>query len=256
MAGDWDSDVRRIGGPGTVAPDFDYIPERRPRPRRRASWPSRILAALSFILIGAAVAAASILLAGERGLLPFAQQVAQAPAPASPDPSQPDAGPPDATPPETTPQTPPIDIPESNLVARQAQQWGVGTCLSSIAGLSDYLTRDMSYTWRAQRGNRDANGEMFIAALAEQETATGTKGMSVLFAAPVAAGGCNAAYQTTVYYPAACPQVQEAVFATFSTKVEFGDIALSFSTPEGGAVIYMLPAGEAGCVVVKTEQFY
>jgi hypothetical protein len=192
----------------------------------------RLVAAAALVAIGALSATGVLLYMGEIPAGPFAsdQPGGEAGAPAV--------------------------IPEGNLVARQAQQWGVADCLAQTAAVLDFLTRNMEYSWLARRGETDANRALFSATIAGREQGSGIQGLSGFFAAPVGNGRCNAGYQTTMYFADTCVRTREIVFPTFSSRIEFGNIAEAYATPGGQATVYLLPAGAAGCVAVKSELFY
>ncbi len=227
-----DHEPRRLAGRTREAPAVEFRAERRRTRARRSGWIGRLAAGLALLLLGG-IGAVGILLYLQRG--PAAQE----------------AGPGAAA----APASPPA-ISATNLVARQAQQWGVSDCLAQTAALSDFLTRNMDYSWLARRGDGDANRELFSATIAGRQQGSGIQGISGLFAAPVGEGRCNAGYQTTMYFPDTCPRTREVVFPTFSSRIEFGTVAEAYATADGRATLYLLPAGPGGCVAVKAELFY
>ena len=51
--------------------------------------------------------------------------------------------------------------------------------------------------------------------------------------------------------------MRETVFPSFSTPIELGsEFAQAFTTEAKTARLFLLPAGESGCVAVKSEIFY
>ena len=236
MHDEYDHEPRRLAGRGPDAPAFEFRAERGRRPKHRRSWVASLIAALAFIVLGGGLATGLLVYFDT---LPLGSLGTRG---AAPETSANAAGPP--------------PIPDSNLVARQAQAWGVADCLGGITRLSEFLTANMDYTWLARRGEANANRELFSATIAAREQGSGIQGLSGLFAAPVGDGRCNAGYQTTMYFPEVCARVREVVFPTFSTRVEFGSLAEAYATSDGGAMLYLLPAGPSGCVAVKSELFY
>lgn len=208
----------------------------RPRkPPLRGRWLARLVTAVALVVLGAATAAATFwYLEGRPGSLSGVRQTAS----------------------EHAPVSAPVAVPAGNQIARQAQQWGVADCVNSIARISEFLTTNMTYSWRAQRGTTDPNRELFGATIAARAQGGGLQGLSGLFAAPVGDGRCNAGYQTTVYVADTCAGARETVFPTFINPVEFGDIAAAFTTADETATLYLLPAGPSGCVAIKSELFY
>ena len=81
---------------------------------------------------------------------------------------------------------------------------------------------------------------------------SGLASISSLVSAPVAGGRCNSAYQTVVVFSDSCEQVHKARFQSFDGKVEMGDTTESWTNGKG-AYLHMLPLGDRGCVIVKTE---
>jgi hypothetical protein len=47
------------------------------------------------------------------------------------------------------------------------------------------------------------------------------------------------------------------VFPAFYQRIEFGsDFVEAYATADGSGRLFLFPAGDAGCVAVKTETFY
>jgi len=147
-------------------------------------------------------------------------------------------------------------VPQDNPIGLRAKALGVDACLDRIVYLSRFLTQRTSSDWLLTHGPRDADRQLFSATIASQENATGLRGISNFYAAPVG-GGCDAAYQSTVYLPITCERAHESVFAAFVDRLDLGgDVAQAYAVRGGTARVYMLPAGENGCVAVKTEISY
>jgi len=156
---------------------------------------------------------------------------------------------------EGTPPAP-VAVPEENLIGKQAEAWGVANCLGGIATMADYLTRNTDYNFRLVRGESDANSQMVSGIVAIHERDLNLSGISGFHAAPIRGGGCNLAYQTTVYFGEPCAQAREKYYSAFSSQLDFGQVAAAFTTPESPVSLYMIPAGASGCVAVRTESIY
>jgi hypothetical protein len=151
----------------------------------------------------------------------------------------------------------PVTVPDDNAIGKQAQAWGVSQCLGGVVYLSSFLTNGMTANWLLTRGTEDAGDELFAATIVGEESATGLRGISNLYAAPVRGGGCNTAYETTLYIAAQCAQARDTIFPTFTTPIDLGsNMAQAFTTERGAGRLFLLPAGPAGCVAVKSEIFY
>lgn len=151
----------------------------------------------------------------------------------------------------------PVDVPDSSLIGKQAEAWGIRQCLAEIVALSDALTRDADYSYRLVRGETEPDKEILTGTVAAGIAAEGTSGLARFHVAPIAAGGCNSAYQTVVYHAEPCSETWTDRYQAYSQRLDFGGtIAAAFATPEGNAGLYLLPAGESGCVAVRTESLY
>ncbi|CAM5318353.1 hypothetical protein ATER59S_00979 [Aquamicrobium terrae] len=143
---------------------------------------------------------------------------------------------------------------QHNTISRQAAEWGAGTCLAQIGRVSDFLTTGQSYAALSRKGAASADESMFSATIAGADK-NGLASISSFVSAPVAGDRCNSAYQTVVAFTNSCAEVREGRFHRFTTKVELGNAAESW-TDGKGAYLHMLPVGDRGCVVVKTEMVF
>jgi hypothetical protein len=157
---------------------------------------------------------------------------------------------------ESAAGTAPVAVPDGNLIGLQAKDWGVSDCLEPIVTVTEHLTRNTEHSFRLMAGQGSPNAEMFSGTIAARAPSLGVSGLSSLYAAPVSGGRCNIAYQTTVYYDGPCLEAWEKNFSAFSEEVDIGKAAAAFTTKDGNATLYLLPAGPAGCIAVKTESFY
>ncbi len=154
------------------------------------------------------------------------------------------------------PAVPPVAIAESNLIGKQAQAWGLTTCLAPIASAADDLTRNTTYNYHLKRGQQHPDEEMVSGTIAAREPTTGISGISSFYAQPTADGRCDIASQTTLYFDEPCTQVRQARFPGFTTELDFGQIAAAYATANGRQNLYLLPAGTSGCLAVSTGAAY
>ncbi len=150
-----------------------------------------------------------------------------------------------------------VGVAVDNPIGQQAQQWGISACLGRIVTLSDSLTRDSDSRWLATRGRSDPNSELFAATIATKKEAAGLQEISNLHAAPVGNGHCNTAYSSTIYVAQPCQKTHAIVFPAYYQRIDFGsDFVEAYATADGSGRLFLFPAGDAGCVAVKTETFY
>jgi hypothetical protein len=215
------------------APDIYFEPEsrRKGRPGRTG----RFIRNLTLIVIGGACAAAAVLF-----ISPEARRALGMNTPAG-----------------EAAQTEPVTVPDDNLIGKQAQEWGVARCLGRVVFLSQFLTQGTTANWLLTRGQNNPDAELFSATIIAHEQATGLRGISNFHVAPVANGGCNTAYESTLYYAGTCAQTHERIFPAFTQPVELGsEVAQAFTMSDGTGRLFLMPAGETGCVAVKSEIFY
>jgi hypothetical protein len=136
-------------------------------------------------------------------------------------------------------------------------EMGVADCLPRIVALSDFLTRDADTQWLATGGPQDRNKELFVAAIATKQRDGGLKGISMLNAAPVGEGRCNTSYTSTTYFAQSCIVTHATAFRAFYNRINFGsDFVQAYANGDGSGRVFLIPAGEGGCVAVMTEAFY
>jgi len=158
--------------------------------------------------------------------------------------------------PAPKPTVAPVTVPDNNLIGKQAKAWGIEACLAAIVSTADNLTRNTDYNYRLTRGGHDPDNEMLSGVLAAREPKTGISGISSFHAQPTASGQCDIASQTTIYFDEPCAETRQNHFPTFTTQLEFGQIATAFVSAEGGQSLYLLPAGQSGCLAVSTGTAY
>jgi len=217
--------------------DYDFGYDRRPPPRRRRGVLGRILRGTALLVTGGALVSAAVFLlpnvSADRLRALFATNN---PAPA--------------------PAVAPVTVPDNNLIGKQAQAWGVQTCLAAIVSTADRLTRNTNYNYRLMRGQQDPDQEMLSGVVAAREPKTGISGISSFYAQPTVSGRCDIASQTTIYFDEPCAETRQNRFPSFTNQLDFGQIAAAFVTADGRQSLYLLPAGKSGCLAVSTGAAY
>jgi hypothetical protein len=214
----------------------DFACEHRPRPRKRGVL-GRVLRGTALLVTGGVLVAAAVYLLpivpADRLRALFA---ANSPAP--------------------KPAAAPITVPNNSLIGKQAEAWGIQTCLAAIVSTADGLTRNTDYNYRLMRGQQDPDQEMLSGVVAAREPKSGISGISSFYAQPTVAGRCDIASQTTIYFDEPCARVRQGRFPAFTTQLDFGQIAAAFTTADRRESLYLLPAGESGCLAVSTAATY
>lgn len=228
----------------------DYEPKYSPRQSPQQSLGARVGRGAFFIAIGGILTAGLIfVLAGD--IRDYVNVFAQDPgAPTAPSP---------AAAPETAfaaaPAPPTVVMPD-NPIALQAQQWGITTCLANVIELARYLTANADASWRLLRGTTNVNQEMFAGSIIVRDKTTGLQNFSTMFATPVPGGRCDSGYEVVTYLPESCEQARARKPAGFETKLGLGPLAEVYATANGRGSITLMPAGAAGCIMIRTEFFY
>ncbi len=139
-----------------------------------------------------------------------------------------------------------------NGATQVASNAGVRTCLERIDQISNFITTDTQSKFLAFLPTRDANSQVtsfsYEVQLPSKET-----GYASMSTAPVS-GGCNALYETVIFWEESCDVVTGKSFA--GAKV-MGVIQKNIKVLDGGPSlrIFMMPAGK-GCVSIKKEVIF
>ena len=73
---------------------------------------------------------------------------------------------------------------------------------------------------------------------------------------PVATGGCDTGYVLAIYFPETCDKTRTRKEAGFEARLDLGTAAEVYSNASGRGTISLLPAGAAGCVMIRSEVGY
>ena len=192
---------RKSTSPRKEAAELYLEPE--PRPWLRERRIGGLARGLVLIFTGGALAVAAVLLLGPGWMPAFGLNV-----PGSSDGAE---------------VVEPVTVPEDNRIALQAQEWGISNCLARTVFLSEFLTQGATSRWLLTRGTNDADRELFAATIVGEENASGLRGISNLYAAPVRQGGMQLPpIESTLFLAANCAEMRETVFPAFSTPIELG----------------------------------
>ncbi len=140
-----------------------------------------------------------------------------------------------------------------NGVTQVAGDAGVSTCLGRIEQVSQFITAKSQSKFLMFLPTTDANRQMTSASF-EVQLSNQQVGYATMTAAPALAG-CDALYETVIYWPDDCDAVAEK---NFSQAKLLGVIQKEIKALEAGPTlrIFLMPAGEQGCVSIKKEVIF
>lgn len=140
-----------------------------------------------------------------------------------------------------------------NVVSKQANEWGVRTCLGQIVTVSDFLTANRAYTALSQKGPANPDAQAFTAAIAAQGP-EGMDSVSTFVAAPTE-DHCTAAYQTMAAFATDCETARKEHFPSFGVRIDLGDRVGAYGNGKD-SYVFLLPVADAGCAALKTQTLY
>jgi len=139
----------------------------------------------------------------------------------------------------------------ANPITQAAVASGVLSCAARVDEVAKFLT-----------GGVPQSFWLFLPAVARDQHVVstsievGSKDVPTVYAsadfAPGMANGCGSIYETVVYWPEKCPDVAAKQFAGLRKGPNLGKFILSLDAG-GGARVFLMPAGNAGCVSIKKE---
>ncbi len=153
-----------------------------------------------------------------------------------------------------TARSAPSSIELRNTVSRQASEWGVKTCLSQIALVSDFLTVNRSYAALSQRLEGAVDAEAFTSTIAARDP-QGIETVSTFVSTPVGGSRCNSSYQAVASFAVSCEVAHREYFPSFDEPISFND-PISAYTNGQESHLFLLPIGDIGCTAVKTQTLY
>jgi len=140
----------------------------------------------------------------------------------------------------------------ANVITQAAVASGVLACAARVDQVAKFLTA----------GGTANNFLLFLPAVARDQhivstsVEVGNKEVPVAYAsadfAPGMANGCGAIYESVVYWPGKCTEIAAKQFGGLRKGPNLGKFILSLDAG-GRARIFLMPAGNAGCVAIKKE---
>jgi hypothetical protein len=128
---------------------------------------------------------------------------------------------------------------------------GVLACASRVDQIAKYLSPGVPGNFTLFLPNADR--DQYVVSTSIE---VGAKDMPPAYAsadfAPGMANGCGAVYEIVVFWPEKCSEVATKRFAGLRKGPNLGRSILSLDTG-AGARVFLMPAGNAGCVSIKKE---
>lgn len=175
--------------------------------------------------------------------------------PASAAPTQPAAPKPTAAKPTIpSPAAAPAGKPAmTNGVTKAAANVGVRTCLPRIEQTSNFLTANTQSKAILFLPTADADKQITSASF-EIQLSSKAVAYASMTAAPAPAG-CDALYETVVYWTGSCAEVAKK---GFPTAKPLGVVQQYIQVLQAGPnlKIFLMPAGDQGCVAIKKEVIF
>ena len=147
---------------------------------------------------------------------------------------------------------PPPATSGANPITQAAVASGVLACAARVDQVAKFLTA----------GGTADNFWLFLPSVARDQhlvstsVEVGNKEVPVAYAsadfAPGMANGCGAIYESVVYWPGKCTEVAAKQFGNLRKGPNLGKFIISLDAG-GGARVFLMPAGNAGCVAIKKE---
>jgi hypothetical protein len=137
-------------------------------------------------------------------------------------------------------------------VASYARESGFSACLSTVADIERFFTKDTNYGSWSFVAKDGTNKQVLNATL--ELTYSEDAAIIDLTVAPTADGHCTYSYTRTVYFDKSCLATSKEDFMSKATfKTEINKHISGFE--DGGAKMLLMPAGR-GCILQKKEIGY
>lgn len=150
----------------------------------------------------------------------------------------------------------PLHAASMNGVTRAAANAGVRTCLERIDQVSKFITSKTQSKFVMSLPPADVDVDRQITSASfEVKMPSKVVAYASMTAAPTTGGGCDALYETVVYWTNNCADVAKK---GFSNVKQVGVIQQHIRVLQGNTnfKIFLLPAGTQGCVAIKKEVLY
>jgi len=160
------------------------------------------------------------------------------------------------SPPAKSVEPAPLPLASMNGITRAAAKAGVRTCLERIDQISKYITAKTQSKFIMSLPPADVDVDQQITSTSiEVKLPNEIVAYASMTAAPTSDGGCDALYETVVYWTNSCSDVANKVYP--NAKV-LGVIQehIKVLLGEENLRIYLMPAGTEGCVSIRKEVLY
>ncbi len=154
--------------------------------------------------------------------------------------------------------SPSAPLPDASMngITRAAASAGVRTCLERIDQVSKFITAKTQSKFVMSLPPADVNVDRHITSASfEVKLPSKVVAYASMTAAPTTDGGCDALYETVVYWTNSCTDVAQKGFPN-AKKV--GVIQQHITVLQGNTNfrVFLMPAGPQGCVAIKKEVLY
>ena len=182
-------------------------------------------------------------------LVPYISACAKPPAaPAKPVEIAPSSPPTNITPPPPPPAS-------MNGITRAAFNAGVRTCLERIDQVSKYITVQTQSKFIMSLPPADADRQISSTSI-EVKLPNEVVAYASMTAAPTTDGGCDALYETVVYWTNSCTDVAEKGFPDAKVIGVIQQHIKVLLQENANFRVFLMPAGAQGCVSIKKEVIY
>ena len=169
-----------------------------------------------------------------------------------------------AKPLQVTPSSPaksiePAPPPPASMtgITRAASNAGVRTCLERIEQVSKFITANTQskFLMTLPPADVDVNQQLTSASL-EVKLPNEVVAYASMTAAPTTDGGCDALYETVVYWTSSCTDVAAKIFPEAKKIGVIQQQIEVFLQENAHFRVFLMPAGTQGCVSIKKEVIY
>ena len=144
------------------------------------------------------------------------------------------------------------NVAAENPVVNHAVEAGVKKCLPAVKYVSNYLIGDR-YVGAFSSWNPDSPNMQMFTSIIEQDYGSLTT-LTNMTVSPVASGQCAAVYNQIAYWQKSCISISKEIFGEYEYMGTVNNnVALLKNGANQNVAIYLLPAGDNGCVSVKKE---
>ena len=155
-----------------------------------------------------------------------------------------------------TKSVPPAPLPDTsiNSITRAAANAGVRTCLERIEKVSNFIVNNTQSKFVMSIPPADADRQITSASF-EVQLPSKAVAYATMTAAPTTDGSCDVIYEAVAYWDKSCTLVSQE---NYSKAKPLGVVQQKISVLSVGPTIrvFLMPAGQQGCVSIKKEVVY